>query len=136
MRANAPLVLLAVLLAACPACGPSVHVRHVRSGPALEPKPAGTPIPVFFNQAPDRPFREIGQIRIRTQGTAATIDRVLEAAVAQARELGADAIIVDLRAHYTSLPVSVDASGRPNVPPTERLNARATAIVFATPSGG
>lgn len=126
--ASCALVLVATIAAA--GCAAPVHVRHVRSGGALEPKPDGAPIPVFFNEAPSRPYREIGQIRIRSKGAAANLDEVLNAATAEARTLGADALIVDLRAHYSSLPVTVDCAGRPNVPPSDRLNARATAIVF------
>lgn len=107
-----------------------MHVAHVRSGPALMPKAPDAAIPVFFNERPAGPYREIAQIRVRSQGPVANVDAVVRAAVEDARELGADALIVDLRAHYASVPVTVDCDGRPNVAPTDRLNARATAIVF------
>ncbi len=126
-------VVATLLSFAVLACGPPVH--HVRSGPALAPKPDDAPIPVFFNEAPGHPYREIGQIRIRTRDADANVDHVLNAIVEDARRLGADAVIVDLRAHYSSLPVTVDCDGRPRVPPTDRLNARATAIIFE-PAGG
>ena len=48
------------------------------------------------------------------------------AAIASRSLLGAaNAMIVDLRWHYHSLPVTVDAAGAPHVPPTPRLNANA-----------
>lgn len=128
-----PKTVVVFIAVAVMACDPAVQVRHVRTGPALAAKPANAPIPVFFNQAPGRAYREIGQIRVRSQGEDATIDRVLHTAVEDARALGADAIIIELRAHYAAVPVTVDCAGRPNVPKTDRLNARATAIVF-TPS--
>lgn len=111
-------------------CAPSIHVAHVRTGPALAPKSADAPIPVFFNERPSIAYREIAQIRVRARDASAKIDDVLRVAVDDARSLGADALIIDLRAHYASVPVTVDCEGRPIVPPTDRLNARATAIVF------
>lgn len=131
-RARVIAVLAGSLLGSLAAgCSSEVHVAHVRSGPALAPKPSRTPIPMFFNERPARPYREIGQIRVRTSGSSATLDEVLSAAAEDARQLGADAVIIDLRAHYGSLPVTVDCNGRPNVPAAKHLNARAIAIIFA-----
>jgi hypothetical protein len=124
-------LLSLLFIAAGAGCGAPVHVAHVRSGPALMPKPASARIPVFFNETPGGPYREIAQIRLRSQGSSANLDEVLRAAVEDARELGADALIVELRAHHAALPVTFDCEGRPSVPTTNRLNARATAIIFA-----
>jgi hypothetical protein len=55
--------------------------------------------------------------------------------LADALELGADAVIIDLRYHYRSLPVTFDERGMPHVPDTPRLNANAIAVVYRTGAG-
>ncbi len=108
--------------------GAELAVTHVRTGPPLAPKVGA--IPVYFNERPPAPYREVGQIRVRARGEEASLDRVVGAAAADARSLGADAIIVDLRAHYHSVDVDVDCEGRPHAASSDRLNARVIAIVF------
>lgn len=118
--------LLAVLAGPL-ACGPVLGSQVVQTGPAAPPKAANAPVALFFWNVgpPPWPYVEIGRIRVESR---ASLPEVLGEAEARARELGADAIIVDLRYHYQSLPVSFDAAGRPYVPATPRLNANATAI--------
>lgn len=124
------LVILALVVCGC---GGSISVTHVLTGPPLAEKPPGTSLPVYFNQPPPRPYREIAQIRVRATSDEATLDGVLGAATEDARALGADAVIADLRYNYHSVEVSVDCDARPSVPASVRLNARVTAIVFITP---
>lgn len=129
-RLASTLAAFAIVAATAAGCGAPLEVTHVRTGPPLASKPPGVALPVYFNQQPERPYREIAQIRVRSRGSAANLDAVLGAATADARALGADALLVDVRAHYQSIEVTVDCDGRPRVPPSDRLNARVTAIVF------
>jgi hypothetical protein len=122
---------VAMLLSALGAgCAGSLDVSYVRTGPPLEPKPEEYAMPVYYNQEPSRPYREVAQIRVRSTRADATLDKVVGAAAEDARELGADAIIVDARRGYHSVQLGVDCDGRPYAPPEHRLNARVTAIVF------
>ena len=111
-------------------CATSLDVSHVLTGPALLPRPDDAPVAVYFNQSPGRPYREVAQIRVRAQGDAASLPEVIATAAQDAREVGADAIIVDARRHYRSVPVHLRCGGEPWVDPERRLNARVTAIVF------
>jgi hypothetical protein len=111
-------------------CGGGLQVSHVLTGPPLPPKSDDAALPVYFDAGPGAPYREVGQIRIRSAGDDATLDQVVEAAVHDAREIGADAIIVDARRHYESEQVWFDCAGHPHVDPGARLNARVTAIQF------
>ena len=129
-------LLIATALFAAGCGGGAVQVTHVLTGPPLEEKSSEAPVPVFFNERPATPYREVAQLRARSRGDPARLDRLLDAVVARARELGADAIIVDLRAHYGTVGVDLDCAGRPHVPPSDRLNARVTAIVFTGAPAG
>jgi hypothetical protein len=114
-------------------CVEPLEVAHVLTGPPLPAKADGAPIPVFINQTPGRPYREVAQIRIRATGESAEMQTVLDAAAQDAREVGADAIIVDARRHYHSVQVWFGCDERPRVDPDWRLNARVTAIQFTPP---
>ena len=104
----------------------TLATRVERTGPQEAPFAPDAPVAAYFNGAgPRAPFVEVGQIRVES---TASVGEVLEAAAARARELGADAILVDFRYHYGSLPVTFDASGVPAVPPTPRLNANVVAV--------
>ena len=104
----------------------TIATRVERTGPLEAPLGADTPVVAYLDGArPPAPFVELGQIRVES---SASIGEVLEAASARARELGADAILVDFRYHYASLPVTFDASGEPVLPPTPRLNANVVAV--------
>jgi len=105
-------------------------VTHVLTGPPLPPKPDDAPIPAYINESPLRPYREVAQIRVRATGDSANADDVLATAAQDAREVGADAIIVDARRHYHSVQVWIGCDRRPYVDPEWRLNARVTAIQF------
>lgn len=122
--------LLSIL--ACPlACVPVLSSQVTRTGPSMPARPGDAPVALFFRTIalPERPYLEIGQIRV---DSTASLPEVLAEAEARARELGADAIIVDLRYHYQSLAVTFDATGAPQVPDTPRLNANVIAISFAS----
>ena len=117
---------------ACPAaCVPALSSQITRTGPSIPARPADAPVALFFRTValPEWPYLEIGQIRV---DSTAPLPEVLGEAEARARQLGADAIIVDLRYHYQSLPVSFDASGAPQVPGMPRLNANVIAISFGS----
>lgn len=117
---------------ACPlACVPVLSAQITRTGPSMPARPADAPVALFFRTVapPGRPYLELGQIRV---DSTASLPEVLAEAEARARELGADAVIVDLRCHYQSLAVTFDATGAPQVPDTPRLNANAIAISFAS----
>jgi len=121
------------LVATTAGCAEPIEVTHVLTGPPRPAKPDDAPIPVFVNKSPGRPYREIAQIRVRSTGENATMDDVLATAAADAREVGADAIIVDARRHNHSAQVWIGCDGRPRVAPERRLNARVTAIEFVPP---
>jgi hypothetical protein len=111
-------------------CAGPIEVTHMLTGPPLPARPDDTPVPVYINQSPMRPYREVAQIRVRATGDSANAADVLETAAQDAREVGADAIIVDARRHYHSVQVWIDCEHRPHVDPAWRLNARVTAIQF------
>ncbi len=97
-----------------------------RTGPAWPSLPPDAPVAAFFDgQAPREPWIEVGYIRVES---VESVQSVLAAAAERARELGANAILVDFRWHYHSLPVTIDATGAPHVPPTPRLNANVVAV--------
>ncbi len=127
MKRSATVTFLGMLLALAPGC---IDAYTERIGPPLPAKPPDAPVAVFFNQTPVEPFVEIGRIHVRS---SEDLPAVVTAAQAEARTLGADAIVIDLRYHYESVPVYFDAAGNPYTPPTPRLNARAMAIVFTAP---
>jgi hypothetical protein len=107
----------------------TVSSRVERTGPEEAPFGPDTPIAAYFNgMGPRAGFVELGHIRVES---TASIGEVLQAAAARAREIGADAILVDFRYHYGSVPVTFDASGAPMVPPTPRLNANVVAVRVA-----
>jgi hypothetical protein len=128
------IAVAALSAGAATACAGPIEVTHVLTGPPLPAKADDAPIPVYFNQSPGRPYREVAQIRVRTTGESANMQEVLATAAQDAREVGADAIIVDARRHYRSAPVWIGCDGRPRVDPEWRLNARVTAIQFV-PTG-
>lgn len=115
------------------ACGGNLDVSYVRTGPPLEQKPDDYPMPVFYNEAPSQPYREVAQLRVRSLDEEATLANVVSAAAQDARELGADAIIVDLRRHHHPVPVGIDCENRAVIQHARRLNARVTAIVWTAP---
>ncbi len=119
--------VVALALAACG--GGGLQVTHVLTGPPLPARADEARVAVYFNEAPNRPYREVAQIRVRATGADATLQQVASAAAEDARELGADAVIVDVRRHYRSVPVRIRCQ-EPTVDPEWRLNARVTAIVF------
>lgn len=123
-------MLASASLLAVGACGGSLEVTHVLTGPRLPPHPDGALVPAYFNESPGRAYREVAQIRVRSRGDDAALDQVVAAAARDARELGADAILVDLRSHYDHVQVHIGCDGRPHVDPVPRLNARVTAIEF------
>jgi hypothetical protein len=128
LLAAARALLLSVL--AWPlACAVSLTSQVAPTGPTAPAKAADSPVAIFFSAVgpPDRPYVEVGRIRVES---TASLDPVLREAEMRARQLGADGIIVDLRYHYQSLPVSFDAAGTPQVPVTPRLNANAIAIRY------
>jgi hypothetical protein len=124
--------VLVLLAFAQTACGGGIEVTHVLTGPPVAAKQGDAPLPVYFNRTPDRPYREIAQIRVRSTGTNATAQQVIAAAAEDARELGADAIIADMRRHYHSVQVHLRCN-EPDVDPEWRLNARVIAIKFVPP---
>lgn len=123
-------LLLSALVAGC---GGSLDVAYVKTGPPLEAKPDTYDMLVYYNEDPGRPWREIAQIRVRSTREDATLDKVVSAAAEDARELGADAILVDVRRGFHHVELGVGCDGRPFAPPGRRLNARVTAIVFTGP---
>jgi hypothetical protein len=123
----------AVAAGATGACVPPMEASHVLTGPPLPATPEDAPIGVYLNQTPALPYREVAQIRLRAIGDAANVDDVLATATREARAVGADAIIVDARRHYRSVPVHVGCDRRLYVDPDWRLNARVTAIRFVRP---
>jgi hypothetical protein len=114
-------------------CAGPVEVTHVLTGPPLPSRSEGAALPVFINEVPDVPYREVAQIRVRSTGATGDVHAVLSAAERDAREVGADAIIVDLRRHYHSVQVWLGCDRRLRVDPEWRLNARVTAIRFVPP---
>ncbi len=97
-----------------------------RTGPAFSPLPHDAPVAAFFDgEAPSEPWVEVGRVRVESVDSP---EAVLAAAAERARELGANAMLVDFRWHYQSVPVTIDAEGAPHVPPTPRLNATVVAI--------
>ncbi len=131
VRKGVPATGLGVFLCALSVgCGGTLDVSSVRTGPPLDPKPDDFAMPVYFNHEPRRPYREIAQIRVRSTRDEATLENVVNAALEDARQLGADAIIVDARRGYHSVELGVDCGDRPYAPKARRLNARVTAIVF------
>ncbi len=97
-----------------------------RTGPALPPLQRDAPVAAFFEgHAPPEPWVEVGRVRVESVDS---VQAVLSAAADRARELGANAMLVDFRWHYQSLPVTIDEAGAPHVPPTPRLNANVVAI--------
>ena len=111
-------------------CGGSAWVDSVRTGPPRPARPDDAPVRIYFNENPAAPWAEVGQIRVRTKGSGATVDAVLAAATSEAQKLGADAIIVDFRHDYQSVEVTLDCEGKPHVAPSPRLNARVIAVRF------
>ena len=111
------------------ACSPVLSSQIVQTGPSAPPRAPDAPMALFFWNVglPASPYIEIGRIRVES---TSSLPEVLGEAQARARQMGADAIIIDLRYHYQSLPVTFDAAGAPHVPDTPRLNANATAIRY------
>ena len=119
--------LFALLLTGCSA----VSAVAERTGPEFPPKPPNAPVAAYFTaagQTPPRPYVQVGVIRVDSIDSPGA---VLAAAGERARELGADAMLVDFRWHWSSLPVTMDPTGAPHVPPTPRLNANIVAVRFA-----
>ena len=119
-----------LFLLACPAaCNSALSSQITRTGALAPAKPPDSPVALYFwtMGVPNRPSVEVGLIRVEP---TASLDEVLVEAEARARELGADAIIVDFRYHYQSLPVTFDVAGAPHVPNTPRLNANVIAISY------
>ena len=129
MNVSRCLALLGLVPTAAACGGAGVEVTHVLTGPPLAARPDETRVDVYFNEVPSRPYREIAQIRVRATGSSADASQVVSAAAEDARELGADAIIVDMRRHYHSVTVQLRCE-QPRVDPEWRLNARVTAIRF------
>lgn len=122
MKLHALPLLLA--LSACATVATSVQL----TGPAGPPRPPDAPVAAFFNgQEPPRRFVEVGRIRVDSVESPGV---VMSAAADRAREIGADAILVDFRWHYHSVPVTVDPMGAPHLPPTPRLNANVIAVRY------
>lgn len=97
-----------------------------RTGPAYPPLPRDAPVAAFFEgHAPPQPFVEVGRVRVESVESP---EMVLAAAAERARELGANAMLVDFRWHHHSLPVTVDETGAPHLPPTPRLNANVVVV--------
>ena len=116
-----PTVALALALWGCGA-----ELSSVRAETA-----AATPVAVYYNgSTPEVPYRAVGTLHVRSVG--GTLAEVVAQAQARARQLCADAILIDLRYHYQSLPVFFDEAGQPYVEPTPRLNARVVALSFDT----
>lgn len=107
-------------------CAMEARATHV-TFESLPPKSPSAPIAIFFGAAPARRHAEVGTIRVESSGD---LDAVLERAVDEARALGADAIVIELRYHYAPVPVRWDSHHQPYVEATPKLNANATAIVF------
>ena len=88
-------------------------------GPVLSPSSADAPVAVYMaGQVPNVPYLEVGEIRIRTHGS--TLQEMIAEAQAQAQQLGANAVLIDFRYHYQSLPIYYDAAGNPYLPPTPK----------------
>jgi hypothetical protein len=126
-----PLLGLLAFAVALGSAGCAITASSVPTGPELPERPEGAPVAVFYGRGPDIPSVQVGLIHVRSIG--GTLSEVVAEAQAEARELGADAIVIDLRYHYHSLPVHFDGAGRPYVDPTPKLNARATALSFCAP---
>lgn len=110
-------------LSACTTLTTGVQV----TGPVGPARSPDAPVAAFFQGQTPPPFVEVARIRV---DSVESPDAVLAAAGMRARQLGADAMLVDFRWHFHSLPVSVDAAGAPHVPPTPRLNANVVAIRY------
>lgn len=128
------IAVAALSASAASGCAVPIEATHVLTGPPLAARPDDAPVAVYFNESPGRPYREVAQIRVRATGAAAALSEVVATAAQDAREVGADAIIVDARRHYGSVPVWIGCDGKPRTEPEHRLNARVTAIVFV-PAG-
>ena len=126
MRRSAWLLLSIGACLGASGCAMEARSTHVTLE-SLPPKPASAPIAIFFGAAPARRHAEVGTIRVESSGD---LDAVLERAVDEARTLGADAIVIELRYHYAPVPVHWDSHHQPFVESTPKLNANATAIVF------
>ena len=113
-----------VALTACATVSSSVQI----TGPAGAPRAPDAPVAAYFNgQAPPRRFVEVGRIRVESVESPGI---VMSVAADRARQIGADAILVDFRWHYHSLPVVVDPMGAPHLPATPRLNANVVAVRY------
>ena len=111
-------------LTACATVSSSVQI----TGPAGPPRAPDAPVAAYFNgQPPPRRYVEVGRIRVESVESPGI---VMSVAADRARQLGADAILVDFRWHYRSLPVVVDPMGAPHLPATPRLNANVVAVRF------
>jgi len=108
------------------ACAPLTTSLTV-TGPVGAARPPDAPVAAYFEGQTPPPFVEVARIRV---DSVVSPEAVLAAAGARARQVGADAIVVDFRWHYHSLPVSIDPAGAPHVPPTPRLNANVVAVRY------
>ena len=117
--------LALVLTSACATVSSGMQI----TGPAGPPRPPDAPVAAYFNgQEPPRHVVEVARIRVDSVESPGV---VMAVAARRARQVGADAILVDFRWHYHSIPVTVDAMGAPHLPPTPRLNADVVAVRFA-----
>ena len=126
MRRSSWLLLSIAACLGASGCATEAQATHVTLE-SLPPKPPSAPIAIFFGAAPARRYSEVGTIRVESSGD---LDAVLDRAVDEARTLGADAIVIELRYHYAPVPVHWDSHHQPYVEGTPKLNANATAIVF------
>ena len=65
-----------------------------RTGIYLPPKPATAPIDVFIDTRPALPYSEVGVVSAEGVGWSADFDALIRVMQDQARQLGADAVIM------------------------------------------
>ena len=65
-----------------------------RTGIFLPPKPTNAPIDIFIDTAPAVPFAEVGLVSAEGTDWSANFDALIRVMQDQARQLGADAVIL------------------------------------------
>jgi hypothetical protein len=90
-----------VLLSCLAGCGVSVRATPFAPG-RHAPLPPGAPVQMFSTRIPDCPYEELGLLRAEPKSGFTPWQRVVDAFLARARQMGGDGVIlqrgVELRA--------------------------------------
>lgn len=80
-------LMVPILILCC--CGPRMPIVTLY-GPPSPVRPANANIEVFSTSVPERPYIEIGEITARNRNQQINLDQI----IAEARKMGADAVIL------------------------------------------